>query len=1413
MGVSGDADTWRVWLCFTINGLVFGAGRVSFSLQLSRFRHFHPFFMNALIRLSPLTALDRMVAGFASWFSALRRPFPRLGALALTFLSCAGMVHAAVPTDIGLSSVTINQSAATVGVTVATLTTLDADVGDTHTYSLVAGPGSTNNGSFAIVGANLNVGPVALAAGSYTIRIRTTDVALNNYDEIVIITVNDNVQPVITGTVAPSNASYAAGAQLTFTAYFSEVVNVNTTLGTPRIALTLNTGGTVYATYLAGSGSLAISFRYIVQPGDLDLDGISVAGSIDLNGGTIRDAAANNAVLTLNGVGSTAGIVIDGVQLTVMSVSAPGSGTYRSGVSMDFVVTFSKTTFVDLTGGAPRIQVFLESGTTAYAVYNSGHASNQFVFRYTVAVGDFDSNGINLGGAVLLNGSVIRDGASNPLATALNNIAPLTAVKVDGLPPTITSITRNNASPTSATTVSYTITFAEPVSGADITDFELTTTGTATGTLSTLNQTDTVTYVATVSSVTGDGTLRLDLKASNTSIIDAVGNPISSGFTLGQIYTIDNTRPAVTIGSPSVTSTETGPVAYTLTYAGAETVSLTPEQVTLNVTGSVAATVQITGSGNANRTVTLTNITGAGTIGISVAAGSATDLAGNLSLAAGPSETVPVNPAPALVIPIPNQSVGYKTPFIYTIPSGTFVEPNPEQTLTYSATGMPAGITFDPGTRSFSGIAPIGTAQITVTATDNGFPIRSTSSVFTLSIIKAVLTVRADNKTRAYGAANPPLTVTYSGFVGGETLETSGVTGLPVVTTTAVGTTPVGTVPITATVGTLDATNYSFNLVPGTLTISKAVLTVKAEDKTRVYNTINPPLTYTLTGLVNGETLATVSGAPELSTDVTAVTNVGTYPILITIGTLASTNYSFTGLTNGVFTVTPAPVTITLSDLFKVYNGQPQTVTVTTVPSGNRVKFTYNGNTATPTEAGSYTVVATSDDANFAGTATATLSIAKAPQTLTFNPPTAAVGTPITLTATSSSGLPVTFTVISGNATLAGTTLTLLDTGSVTVRAIQAGNANYSTTSLDRTISATSRLSQTITVTPPGDKRTDAPPFALQATSTSGLPVTIALQSGPALLSGNVVTLTGSVGTVSFRLSQAGNDTFSPAPDVTVTFNVILARNDRIINLSSRSRVATDGGVLITGFVVGGTAAKQVLIRGIGPSLAPFGVQGVMPNPTVRLYRGTSLISENTGWSLGGNGAVLSAAFARLGAFALPNNSLDSAMLVTLQPGAYSVHVTGSAGVALAEIYDASANPQAEEQRLVNISVRNDAGTGDNALIGGFVISGTTSKKVLIRGVGPALVPFGVTNALADSRVQVFSGTTQIGENDNWSAVPAEAAAVSEAALTVGAFALPAGSKDAALVMTLAPGGYTLQVSSAVAGATGVALIEVYELP
>jgi hypothetical protein len=149
----------------------------------------------------------------------------------------------------------------------------------------------------------------------------------------------------------------------------------------------------------------------------------------------------------------------------------------------------------------------------------------------------------------------------------------------------------------------------------------------------------------------------------------------------------------------------------------------------------------------------------------------------------------------------------------------------------------------------------------------------------------------------------------------------------------------------------------------------------------------------------------------------------------------------------------------------------------------------------------------------------------------------------------------------------------------------------------------------------------------------------------------------------------------------------------------------------------------------------------------------------------------------------------------------------------LAEIYDASVNPNSEYQRLVNISTRGEVSGGEGALIGGFVVTGNAPKKLLVRGIGPGLTAFGLKGALADPRLRVYRDVVLLAENDNWSSNAGESAVVVAAARDTGAFALAAGSKDASLILTLAPGAYTAQVTAADGSATGVALVEIYEVP
>jgi hypothetical protein len=276
---------------------------------------------------------------------------------------------------------------------------------------------------------------------------------------------------------------------------------------------------------------------------------------------------------------------------------------------------------------------------------------------------------------------------------------------------------------------------------------------------------------------------------------------------------------------------------------------------------------------------------------------------------------------------------------------------------------------------------------------------------------------------------------------------------------------------------------------------------------------------------------------------------------------------------------------------------------------------------------------------------------------------------------------------------------------------------------------------------------------------------------------------------------------------------------DRLINLSARGSVSSSQR-LIAGFVIGGTQSKQVLLRAVGPALSTLGVTQTLTDPKLQLFNAQGqVILENDNWS-GTNTAQVAA---RIGAFSLGTNSRDSALLTTLQPGVYTMHVLsndGSAGVALAEIYDASENPAAIAERLVNISSRAVVGTGENVLINGFVVTGNSPKRLLIRGVGPSLVKQGVSPVVADPMLRIYDRhQTVVATNNDWgtplAAAEGQTVATAEQISTgggeVGAFALNSASKDAAAIVTLSPGIYTVVLSDNT-GVGGTALVEIYEM-
>ncbi len=269
------------------------------------------------------------------------------------------------------------------------------------------------------------------------------------------------------------------------------------------------------------------------------------------------------------------------------------------------------------------------------------------------------------------------------------------------------------------------------------------------------------------------------------------------------------------------------------------------------------------------------------------------------------------------------------------------------------------------------------------------------------------------------------------------------------------------------------------------------------------------------------------------------------------------------------------------------------------------------------------------------------------------------------------------------------------------------------------------------------------------------------------------------------------------------------AQDTRLSNVSVRTS-AGGADILITGFTIGPGPDKTVLIRAVGPTLGVFGVPGTLADPKLELYYGSTKIAENDNFN-----ASDAPAFAAVGAFPLDAEAKDAALVATLAPGSYTAQVSGNggaSGVALVEVYEVTGGTT----RLINLSTRAHVGIGTGILIPGITVApGAGTRRLLFRAVGPTLGVFGVRDTLADPKLELYSGTAKIAENDNWGTptgpATADAATLNAAFGANGAFALTPGSKDAALLINLIAGSYTLQVSG-VGANTGAALVEVYDL-
>ena len=276
--------------------------------------------------------------------------------------------------------------------------------------------------------------------------------------------------------------------------------------------------------------------------------------------------------------------------------------------------------------------------------------------------------------------------------------------------------------------------------------------------------------------------------------------------------------------------------------------------------------------------------------------------------------------------------------------------------------------------------------------------------------------------------------------------------------------------------------------------------------------------------------------------------------------------------------------------------------------------------------------------------------------------------------------------------------------------------------------------------------------------------------------------------------------TFNGEEDIYYVRVAPVSVSTTLYNISTRAFVQTGDNVMIGGFIITRAGQKKVIVRGIGPSLVSYGITNPLQNPTLELHDSNgAIIATNDNWMSAPNVQdIIDSGLA-------PGNNLESAILMNLDPGAYTAIVRGvnaGTGIGLTEVYDLDLTAGS---KLGNISTRAFVQTADNVMIGGFIVSGLDSGMVIVRAIGPSLVSYGITNPLQNPTLELHdSSGAIIASNDNWMDAPN----VQE---IIDSGYAPSNNAESAILMRLAPGAYTAIVRGVSAG-TGVALVEVYGL-
>ena len=426
---------------------------------------------------------------------------------------------------------------------------------------------------------------------------------------------------------------------------------------------------------------------------------------------------------------------------------------------------------------------------------------------------------------------------------------------------------------------------------------------------------------------------------------------------------------------------------------------------------------------------------------------------------------------------------------------------------------------------------------------------------------------------------------------------------------------------------------------------------------------------------------------------------------------------------------------------------------------------------------------------------------------------TRVVGTSVTLAAAASGSAGITYQWRKNSVAITGATLSTLafasvqtgDTGPYDVVATSSSGTATSTVATLTVVDA----APTFTLQPVGATLAVGGNVTLSAAATGSLPLTYQWRQDGVAISG---ATNASLDILNAQLSKAGvyDVVATNGAGTATSTGARLVVGPRVVAYSAHLVIDAEGA--LGTFTVEGTLPKKLLLRAIGPGLASFGLGGMF-DPQLEVFDATgSLVAINNDWGTGTDAAAIANLAAAVGAFPLVAGSRDSAMIVTLAPGTYTARAkpaSGGGGAAYLELYDADL-PTAPMSTLPYLAIRGRMAAGGGVVIGGLGSNGRGVRSYLVRAVGPAL---GVAGAVANPSVLVVRDGTLVGNNDDWDAVPADAATVSAATARVATFALPAAGRDAALVLTgnLHAGSATVQLGSADTSG-GLVLLELHDL-